>query len=453
MMVSCRSGAAGIESTRPRSTRLRVVGHRLSRPPAANIVDFNSVTEQLARRVARNPFVPWKVLKRSGAAYQAAPAAPAAAVSDSAASLHSIKANRIPARRLKKQRPRQRGASVGSFHKPDLASPGAAAVSPLFHAAACATRGRLRSSQHLPACRRGMSFSSCEEPGRAEEGVAVPNRQSETGAPPHPPVPPWWPPSGRGSEGNSWGSIPVSYCYPLSRPEAEDPLPLPLMHECRFSFENVSLPLCFPSRSTAISEGGDTQASDGSEVSLGDTAGMAIAGLGYDLDGDVARGTAWAPSRSECKSLAAGKKAAPFVIRLRTVKHQHAWRETLCSGPPCWDAADEPQLRRQSSSSSAVDDSTCPTEDGGSTAELPEKTMSPPSSASIAPSERKEKLEDDEYLRTVDTQSLDSSLADKAASGGLLVSDERALQLADEPAVASPLNVESLRAEARSCAV
>lgn len=48
----------------PRSTRLRALARRSSRRAAPrNVFDLFDVTPQLIRRLARDPFVPWKALK------------------------------------------------------------------------------------------------------------------------------------------------------------------------------------------------------------------------------------------------------------------------------------------------------------------------------------------------------------------------------------------------------
>ncbi|KEP62775.1 UNVERIFIED_CONTAM: hypothetical protein HHA_214540 [Hammondia hammondi] len=367
MPDSCRGGTNGAENTRPRSTRVRSLGHRLNRQSATNLADLSNVTDTLVKHAARNPFVPWKVWKRGRGTYLPCHADIKPASSDSAVSLRSIKASRTPVRRLRRLA-REKGGS-GSASKPSVAATISPGASPFFYAATTCTTSPALHGQDLPPSKDGGSGSSQEKVCRADDRLTTSGAHQVNGPRPRPPVPPWLSLRCRSSTCASVCNNDFPrYCYPLSRPESEDPPPLPQLTECFDGFENVAEGTGLPERNS--------------------------------LSSDVAR-------------------RARFCIKLRCLKQIDDWSEddgvSVSSAEPSDASEDQHETYIESSTSQG----SSPPGEGVREVGLSEKPTFLPSTASTVSSVKKDRGEGRGHLRTSYSPSVDSSV-DEGTGSGLL---------------------------------
>ncbi|CBZ54744.1 conserved hypothetical protein [Neospora caninum Liverpool] len=416
MPDSCRKGTNGAENTRPRSTRVRSLGHRLNRQSAANLADLFNVTDVLVKHAARNPFVPWKVWKRGGGTYLPCPAATPPKCSDSAASLRSIKASRTPVRRLRRLA-REKGGS-GSFTKPSSASPVVLAASPLFHAAASSSPSL--QNGHLSSCKYDGSVSSQGEVYRADDGFPTLAEDQVNGTRPHPPVPPWLSLSSGPTKGVSvYTGDYGRYCYPLSRPESEDPPPLPPLSECFLGFERGPSFGFLPRWSAGVSKADAPQSSCIPERSYEGRRHLMIAGLRDEAGEEACRN--WTKVGETEEAVLAdwntltsdGERRRPFFVTLRSMRHSYGWEEDGRVSPFSAGPSPTSQDRLGSDVASAASyDGSFPTDEGIGTVERSEKLASVPSTASTVSSMKKGRAEEYGHLRSSESPSVDSSSVD-----------------------------------------
>nr|PIL99256.1 hypothetical protein TGCOUG_214540 [Toxoplasma gondii COUG] len=367
MPDSCRGGTNGAQNTRPRSTRVRSLGHRLNRQAATNLADLSNVTDTLVKHAARNPFVPWKVWKRGGGTYLPCHVAITPASSDSAVSLQSIKASRTPVRRLRRLA-REKGGN-GFASKPSLAATISPGASPFFYAATtCATLPALH-GQDLPPSKDDGSGSSQEKVCRADDGLTTSEAHRVTGPRPRPPVPPWLSLRCSSSTGASvYTNDFPRYCYPLSRPESEDPPPLPQLTECFDGFENGTEGAILPARNS--------------------------------LSSDVAR-------------------RVRFCIKLRSLKQIGDWGEDDSVSVSSAEPSDASEDQHEPYIDSSTSQGSSPPGEGVLAVGLSEKPAFLPSTASTVSSVKKDKGEGGGHLRTSYSPSVGSSV-DEGTGSGLL---------------------------------
>ncbi|PHJ22430.1 hypothetical protein CSUI_003721 [Cystoisospora suis] len=184
-------------SSRLRSARIGAGRRYLRRSSPAGLLDSLQATDTLCKRVARNPFVPWKTWTRKRDDNSSVPVAllPPPRAQD-ATSLQAIKASRVPVRRPPKLRAKERGNGTSTtFRRTRPASSASSAnCSPNLHPVPKSDRPGRSSARYGNGVRGGSSCPSAELRSVSDrDGCPVVAEGHAASAPANPPAPPWSP--------------------------------------------------------------------------------------------------------------------------------------------------------------------------------------------------------------------------------------------------------------------